>query len=184
VIVINPTGAVQKVEGLDRLVDKLSKTLPQNPTSAAAMQAVRNSFSDESMKQTFSQGVARLPDRAVKVGDSWTHESTTTNPLFGKATTTTISTLTGVQDEIATIATKLDLKFDAVQAPSNPAGMAVKVGESRGEGDVLFDVANGRQQRSTTRMTMSFSVSAPGPGGAATNMETVSKSVITVEIVP
>jgi hypothetical protein len=184
VIVVSPAGVVQKVEGLDALMDKLSRTLPQNATSAAAMQAMRSSFSDESMKQTFSQSFARLPDRAVSIGESWTGESTTAIPVFGKATTTTTFTLTGVEGQIARIATKLNLKFDPMQAATSPAGMSVKVGESSGEGELLFDVAKGRHQRSTMRLTTSFSMSAPGPGGAATNMETVSTSVITVETVP
>jgi hypothetical protein len=184
VIVVSPRGVVQKVEGLDRLMEKVFKTIPQNPASAAATQAMRNSLSDESMKQILSQGFAQFPDRAVKVGESWSGESTIANPLFGKATTTTTSTLTAVEGQVAKIAMKLDLKFDPAQAAANPVGMAMKVADSNGEGELLFDVAKGQHQRSTTRVTTSFSMSVPGPGGAATSMETVSKSVIAVEIVP
>jgi Family of unknown function (DUF6263) len=184
VVVVSPTGVVQKVEGLGQLMEKAFRTIPQNPASAAAMQSMRNSFSDESMKQMLSQGFARFPDRAVKVGEQWNEESTMANPLLGKATTITTSTLTGVEGQVAKIAIKLNMKFDLAQAAANPMGMAMKVGETSGEGELLFDVVKGQHQRSTTRMTMSFSMSAPGPGGATTTMETVSKSVITFEIVP
>jgi len=184
VIVVSPTGVVLKVEGVDRLMEKVFKTVPQGPAFTAAMQGMRNALSDESMKQTLSQGFARFPDRGVTVGESWSGESTMINPFLGKATTTTTSTLAGVEGQVATIATKLNLKYDSADAAANPMGMAIKVGESSGEGELLFDMAKGQHQRSTTRMTMSFSMSTPGPDGAAMTMETVSKSLITVEIVP
>ena len=184
VIVVSPTGVVLKVEGVDRLMEKVFKTIPQSPAFTAAMQGMRNALSDESMKQMLSQGFARFPDRAVKVGESWSGESTMINPFLGKATTTTTSTLTGVEGQVATIATKLNLKYDPADAAANPMGMAIKVGESSGEGELLFDMGKGQHQRSTTRMTMSFSMSTRGPDGAAMTMETVSRSLITVEIVP
>ena len=184
VIVISPTGVVLKVEGVDRLMEKVFKSSPQSPTLTAAMQGMRNAFSDESMKQMLSQGFARFPDRAVTVGESWRGESTMNAPLLGKATTTTTSTLTGVDGQVAKIATKLNLKFDQADAAANPMGMAIRVGESSGEGELLFDIGRGQHQRSITGMTMSFSMSAPGPDGAAMTMETVSKSLMTIEIVP
>jgi hypothetical protein len=185
VIVVGPTGVVQKVEGLDRLMEKVFKTAPQNSPSAAAMQAMmRSSFSDESMKQTFSQGFAQFPDRAVTVGESWSGDTTASDPLFGRRTTRTTSTLTGVDGQLAKIATMLNLKFDQAPTAANPGGMAITVGDSSGEGELLFDVSKGQLQRSTTRMTMSFRMSGAGPGGAATNLETWLKSVLTVEIVP
>jgi hypothetical protein len=49
---------------------------------------------------------------------------------------------------------------------------------------VVFDLAKGVHQRSTTRMAMDFSMSGSGPDGTAMSMQTVSKSVVTVEIVP
>jgi hypothetical protein len=183
VIVVSPTGVVQRVEGVDRLMEKLFKASSQNPAAAAAMQAMRSGFSDESMKQMLSQGFPRFPDRAVKVGESWSGESTADYPLLGKMTTITTLTLTGVRGQIANIATKLNQKVDPAQPAANPFGMTMKVGQSSGEGELLFDIAKGLQQRSTTRVTMSFSMSVPGAGGAAMNTENVSKSVISVEIV-
>ena len=184
VIVVSPTGVVLKVDGVDRLMEKVFKTIPQSPAFTAAMQGMRNALSDESMKQMLSQGFARFPDRAVKVGESWSGESTMINPFLGKTTTTTTSTLAGVEGQVATIATKLNLKYDPADAAANPMGMTIKVGESSGEGELFFDIAKGQHRRSTTRMTMSFSMSTSGPDGAAMTMETVSKSLITVEIVP
>jgi hypothetical protein len=67
------------------------------------------------------------------------------------------------EGQIATIATKLELTFDAGQGAANLVGMAMKFGESSGEGELLFDMANGRTQRSTTRMTVAISVLEAGP---------------------
>jgi Family of unknown function (DUF6263) len=183
IIVVGPTGLVQKVEGMDRLMEKVFKTIPQNFASAAAVNAMKNSLTDESMKQTFSQSYVRFPDRPLQVGETWKNENTFSNPMFGQQTTSTASTLTAVEGQIAKVAIQLNVKFDPSASAANPMMMKMTPGESSGEGELLFDVAKGQYQRSTTRMTMAFSMSGSGPDGAALSMQTVSKSVVTVEIV-
>ena len=183
VIVVSPTGVVLKVEGVDRLMDKVLKTIPENPAFTAAMQGMRNALSDESMKQTLSQGFERFPDGAVKIGESWGGESAMNNSFLGKVRMTTTSTLTGVEGQVAKIARKLNVKYDPAGADANPMGIAIMVGENSGEGELLFDMAKGQHQRSTMGMTTSFGMSGPGPDGGVMTMDAVARALITVEIV-
>jgi hypothetical protein len=112
VTVIGPTGVVQKVEGIDRLMEKMLKNIPQTPASAAALNSMKSGFSDEAMKQMFGQGFSQFPDRPLKVGDTWSRDSTLANPMLGQQTTSTTATLTGVDGQLAKIALKLNVKFD------------------------------------------------------------------------
>jgi hypothetical protein len=188
VIVLSPTGAVQKVEGMGRLMEKAFKTLPQDPATAGMLNGLKNGFTDDAMRQTFSQGFAQFPDRPLKPGDTWSTEQTFNHPMFGAQTTSIVSTLSGVEGsgaaQIAKITTKIALKFDSAAPVTNPMGFTMKMGENSGDSELLFDVAKGRQQRATTRMTMAFTMSGAGPdGGAAISMQTLAKTVVTFELV-
>jgi Family of unknown function (DUF6263) len=168
---------------MGRIMEKMFKTIPQDPASAAALNAIKSGLTDEAMKQMFGQGFSHFPDRPLKVGDTWSRDSTFSNPILGKQTTSTAATLTGVDGQLAKIAFKLIVKFDPSGAAANPMGMTVKLGDNSGDGEVVFDLAKGQHQRSTTRLAMDFSMSGSGPDGAALTMQTTSKSVVTVEIV-
>ena len=58
----------------------------------------------------------------------------------------------------------------------------MQFGDSSGEGEVIFDLVNGRLHRSTTRTTMPMTMSGPGPDGNAMRLQTLAKSTITVEL--
>lgn len=67
-----PKGEITKVEGLKEMMNGMMQNIdmPENMKGQMQMQ-MENSFSDEQMKQAFSQGFSIYPDKPVKVGDSW-----------------------------------------------------------------------------------------------------------------
>jgi hypothetical protein len=187
VLVMSPTGAVQKVEGMGALMEKMFKKMPQDPAAAGMLNGIKSSFTDDAMRQAFSQSSSQFPDRPVKPGDTWSNQLTFNNPMLGATTTSTTSTFGGVEGaggaQMAKITTKLAIKLDSATPATNPMGLTMKMGDSTGEGEFLFDVAKGRQQRGTTRTNVAIMMSGSGPDGAALSMQTLVKGTLTVEIV-
>lgn len=188
VIVMSPNGQVQKVDGMSRIMEKMFKSLPPDPSTAAMFEGLKSSFSDDGMRGAFAQSYSQFPDQPLKPGNTWDNQWTMTNPMIGRLTTTTVSTLKAVEangdDRVARIATNLTIKPDQKTGATNPMGLQMQLGESSGEGELIFDVVQGQLRRSTTRTTMPMTMSGPGPDGNAMNMQTLAKSTITVETLP
>ena len=70
---ITPDGKIHRVEGFDKLVDDLvdAMDLPEGPARDMALETMRKSFNDESMRQMLGLSMGIYPDAAVAVGDSW-----------------------------------------------------------------------------------------------------------------
>jgi len=187
-LVIAPTGAVQKVEGVSKLAEKMFKAIPQDPASAGIINGLKSNISDDAMRNMFTQAFAQFPDRPLKPGDTWNSQFTTTNPMLGAMTTSTTSTLKAVEGDgsnrVARIATSVTMKQDATKpAQPNPMGFSMQMDDSVGEGEQLFDATTGRLRRSTTRATMPLTMSGAGPDGTPMTMKTNVKTTITVELV-
>lgn len=187
-VVLLPTGAVQKVEGFSRLVEKMSTNIPQDRTGSALLSSLKGTFSDEAMLDMMAQGFTQLPDRPLKVGESWNSQITIRNPILGGLTTSIAATLKAVEgsagDHVARIATQMTIKQDATApAAANALGLSVQMGNSSGEGEILFDAARGRLLRSTTRMTTPMTMLRPGPDGTPMSMKSDVKSTVTVELI-
>jgi hypothetical protein len=105
--------------------------------------------------------------------------------MMGDVSTTIVSTLKSVagsgDKQQATIATRQTAKQKAAAAQPNPMGLTFKMGESTGEGEVVFEVGTGRLQRSITRSTIPLVMSGSGPDGSPMNMTTIVKSTVTAE---
>jgi Family of unknown function (DUF6263) len=186
-LVLSPSGEVQKVDGMSLIMEKVFKNLPQDPAAAAMLQGMRNSFSDDAMRATMSQGFLKFPDRALKVGDTWDSQFTVKNPMIGGITTSVNATLKAFEgsgtDQIARIVMKLTMKADSAAAGTNPMGLELKMGDGTGEGEMVFNVAKGRQQRAVNRMNTSLTMSGSGPDGSTMNMQTLVKATVTLELV-
>jgi hypothetical protein len=185
-VVMTPVGEVQKIEGMGRIVEKVFSKLPQDPATAGMLNGLKNSFSDDSIKSTLSQGFPRLPERAVKPGDTWNSEFTTTNPMLGALTTSIAATLKALEgsgaNQVARIGTKVIMKPDPKSPGTNPMGLTVQMNNGAAEGDLSFDVAKGRLQKADIRSTLDMSMSGTGPDGSAMNMKTQVKAVFTLEL--
>jgi hypothetical protein len=186
-IVLQPTGAVTRVEGMSRILDKVMKTLPQNPAMAQAMSQLKASMGDDAVRSLFEQSFVNFPDRAIKAGETWTGQFKMSNPMFGALTTTMTSTLKGVESgnsaSIARIAVMIAMAQDADAKPSGLPGMTAKLADSKGEGEILFDITKGRLQKSSFKSEMPVTMSLAGPGGSDINSQMLVRSTITMEIV-
>ena len=181
-----PNGAVQSVEGMTRILDKMAASLPQDSTAAAAFGMLKNGLSDEALSGVLSQGFAQLPDQPVKIGDTWTRQFDVNNPLMGNGTISTTFKLEGVEKaggfSIARIALTATTK--QTTAPSAPAlgPLSVQLGDGSADGEQLFDATNGRLQRSTQQITTPMTMSGPAPDGSQLSLRAITKSTMTMEL--
>ena len=92
-VVLSPTGAVLKVEGLSGAIDKMLSNLPPGAAGAAGANALKQSFGDDAVRSMMAQSFAQLPDRPLQVGESWNSTVSVSNPIMGGITMTAAATL-------------------------------------------------------------------------------------------
>ena len=186
-VVLAPTGRVEKVDGMSRIMEKVFQTLPQNPGSAAALEAVKGSLSDEAMRGLLGQGFAQFPGKPVRVGDTWNGDLKTSNPMLGGLATSTVFTLNAIEGsgdaQLAKVGIKLSMKQEQPSSAQNPFGLTVQMTEALGQGELSFNVAKGRLVRSSVDIDMPFSMTGNGPDGAPLSMTSKAKSKTTVEAI-
>ena len=187
VIELAPDGAVRRVEGASRIADKVSKVMAANPSAAQAGQGIRTSLSDEALKTTLEQTFPRLSGPPVKTGDQWQGALAMGNPAIGRITgrsTFTLKAIDGAADAaVARIAVALVLRQDVVPPPSGPAGMVMTLGDAKGAGEIVFDVAKGFIQKSTMKTDLPSTVVMTGQDGAPATMENKAATTMTMELV-
>ena len=187
VIELAPDGAVRRVEGASRIADKVSKVMAADPAAAQAGQGIRTSLSDEALKTTLEQTFPRLSGPPVKVGDQWQGALAMGNPAIGRITgrsTFTLKAIEGAADAaVARIAVALVLRQDVVPPPSGPAGMVMTLGDAKGAGEIVFDVAKGFIQKSTMKTDLPSTVVMTGQDGAPATMENKAATTMTMELV-
>jgi hypothetical protein len=181
--VLLPTGRLEKVEGFAAMMEKMAGTTPQDPGMAAAMKGL---FSEESVRNMMSLSFGSFPDRPLKTGDTWVNQSTMSMPVTSPVTTSITMTMKGLEGSgdarVARIGTALSMKQDpSAPAAPNPLGFAMQIGDSSGDGELIFDVSKGRLLRTTTRLAMPMTMAADGAG---MNMKMLVKSTTTMELVP
>jgi hypothetical protein len=187
VIELAPDGAVRRVDGASRIADKVSKVMAANPAAAQAGQGLRTSLSDEALKTTLEQTFPRLSGPPVKVGDQWQGSLAMGNPAIGRITgrsTFTLKAIDGAGDAaVARIAVALVLRQDVIPPPSGPAAMVMTLGDAKGAGEIVFDVAKGFIQKSTMKTDLPSTVVMTGPDGGPATMENKAATTMTLELI-
>ena len=131
-VVMAPTGEVVKVDGLSKLAEKMFSNMPADPASAGMLDGLKASLSDDAMRSLLSQSFAQAPNRALKIGESWTAEIVQNNPMLGGTITSVKMTLKAVAGEdpkrMATIGIDSTVKQDpAKPGAPNPMGMTLQL---------------------------------------------------------
>ena len=185
-VTISPTGIVRRIDGAARIAQKLIDSLPRDPMSGGLAQNIKSMLSDDALRAALEQSFSRLPEQPVNIGDTWTAEQSVgadaTGKLLGKSTFT-LKAVDGSGDkQVARIAASLALRQENV--PSAGASTVVKLGAgSKGEGEVLLDVARGRLDANTMRTDMPSTVMMRAPDGGTVTLQNNSKTVMTMNLV-
>src|SRR4051794_13762671 len=186
-VVLRPNGEVVKVEGMDKVLDKMTASIPADGPMAAMANSLKAGFTDEAVRRMFSQSFAGFPAGPIAPGGTWSGTFEMTQPIIGTVSSVRTYTLSGIDSgagaQTARIAVVSTSKQTAESAP-NPIGMTVTMGEAKGSGETLFDVTNGRIQRSVVNSDMPMTMRMTGPDGQSATIQNNAHSTLTMELIP
>lgn len=102
---ISPAGVVKTVAGIDKMLDNMAVRMSKDTSQVKQFKnALSKQFSNEIVKQTMESSFKIYPDKAVKIGDSWTVD--TKMQMSIPIETITQYTLKEVKDGIAILSVK------------------------------------------------------------------------------
>jgi len=165
-IVMSPRGEVKDVKIPDQVVAAL-----KNTPGAATLGDLATA---DGFKKMISQGALVLPEDAPKEGDSWSSKIEMSNPAVGKQTVETLYRYEGTKDidgvKFAVIRPQLTMQFEnnppakpgEPQQPQPQQQVQMKIAEQSSDGEVLFNVAEGRLHTSTLTQTATIEIAAGG----------------------
>jgi predicted secreted protein len=104
-MIVTPNGAIKSVAGIDIMLNKMAAKMTTDTSQVKQIKdALSKQFSAEVVKQTMESSFKIYPDRAVKIGDSWTVD--TKMQMSMPIETITQYTLKEVKDGIAILSVK------------------------------------------------------------------------------
>jgi hypothetical protein len=185
-IVMSPNGAIQKMEGMTRILQKVQQAAPQ-AGNALGMGGLESVLSDEAFKGTFGQGFGSLPPTPVKPGDTWKSDLTMPNP-FGTMSISTTHNLKAVETaggrELARIVSTSTIKAaPGGKPPAFPMPVTVQFNDGTGEGETIFDRKLGRTQKATALSTLPMSMNMTAPDGTSLSIQALTKTTMTMELI-
>jgi hypothetical protein len=148
--------AVTKLDGYEKFLEKLAGD------DEMLGKQMKQQFSEEAVKQMFSQVFAFAPDKPVKVGETWTR--TDKMPAAGlDAVVKQKYKLDSVSNGVAKIGLTGDLTFKAGKAiPGLPEGVDIKKFDMKADkftSTLLFDTKAGRLTENKTDMDLNGDIS-------------------------
>lgn len=192
-VVIDGLGAVKKVEGMAKVIEKmLAKMGNINPMAA---QGMRMTMGDESMRGNLERYFKVLPEKPVKTGDTWNCTfDQTIGGAGGRLRVDAAWTLGGAESAAEVTASKMTakLKIDAIPPKEGEdTGITAKVKttvtDGRGTAEALFDAKGGQLVKSSSEMTLPIESTMNGqgaPGGQSVTVKTDTTLKINFERIP
>jgi Family of unknown function (DUF6263) len=155
-----PGGKVDKVEGVDDVVKKLSAQ-----PGAGAGQMLKQMMSEDQIKQMFNSGMAEtLPGKPVDIGDIWeSNVSANVNGMAMKMKSE--NKLVGVEEQGGHKIAKIEFSGDGKLEGAAAGGPKVKMDTMTQKGTKLFDLDRGTFSQTDMEQTMKGSMTVPTPNG-------------------
>lgn len=183
-MVIDSTGALRSIEGMDEIMKKVTEADPQ---VAAALGQLGNleQVSDDGLSAMFAQGFGTFPAAAVAVGDTWPFELKMPN-AFGEMTVSTVFRLAGFDTVDERRMARIALEQTIAAAPGTVGAMGpmtAEIYDATGEGELMFDVERGRVHRGTSRVRMPMAMSMTAPDGSEITIDGLVNTTMTMELV-
>jgi hypothetical protein len=182
-VTIAPNGAVRSIAGTAKIIDKLMKGLPMDPFAAGLAQNIKAMLSDDALRTSLEQSFARMPEQPVKPGDTWTSEQTLGVDVIGRITGTSTFTLKAIEGtgDAAVARVGVALAIQQEGTPGTGASVTVKLGPSKGEGELLFNIAKGRVERNSMRTVMPSTITMRGREGGPATVQNTTTTTMTME---
>ena len=171
-------GAVQRIDGVQKVIDKITQDNAGSPMAPG----LKSVLSPEAIRASLEQSFPRLPPQPAKPGETWTAQVALGTAAIGRIVGTQTFTLKSADGPIAAIAVALALTQESAP-PIGPAGTTMKMGQGKGDGQIEFDVANGRIRKSTMSTDIPSTMTTTGRDGRPATMKNSAKTSMTMELV-
>jgi hypothetical protein len=184
-MVVSPQGAVVKIDGMGRLLERILNAQPADRLAPDMLAGLRNTFSDDRMRDMLGWGAVPFPARALRPGDTWDDSHDLTIPVFGVVSSTRTWTLRKVEDEsgvpVATL-TATVTSATSQNAQSAPPLIPIRMGKMTGATELAFDVAHGRLLRLSTEASQPITMSPLPSNRAPADLEMVVKTTMSLDV--
>jgi hypothetical protein len=178
-------GAVRRIDGTQKIIDKLMADLPRDPMAGGLAQNIKAMLGENALRSSLEQSFSRLPDGPVKPGDTWTAEQSIGADAVGKivgSSTFTLKAIEGTGDAVlARVAVSLTLRQQDV--PASGSSMSVRLGTGKGQGELIFRVGQGIVERNSMNTEMASTASVRGPDGSPVTLQNSTRTQMTMELV-
>jgi hypothetical protein len=178
-------GAVRSIAGTQKIIDKLMADLPRDPMAGGLAQNIKAMLGEDALRSSLEQSFSRLPDGPVKPGDTWTAEQSIGADTVGRIVGTSTFTLKAVEGSgdaaVARVAVSLGLRQQDV--PAGGGSMSMRLGNGRGQGELLFRIGHGIVERNSMNTDMASTASVRGPDGNPLSLQNTTKTQMTMELV-
>ena len=178
-------GAVRSIAGTQRIIDKLMADLPRDPMAGGLAQNIKAMLGESALRSSLEQSFSRLPDGPVNPGDTWTAEQSIGADAIGKIVGTSTFTLKAVEGTgdaaLARVAVSLSLRQQDV--PAAGGSMTMRLGNSKGQGELVFRVSQGIVEKNSMNTDMASTASVRGPDGNPLNLQNTTKTQMTMELI-
>jgi hypothetical protein len=173
---VGPEGEVPRLTGASAIVDEALGKMQTDPMTSMLLASFRDSLGDEAMRKQLELALRVVPDRACKAGDHWEVALDQSMPIVGT-----------IRNEVVYKVKKIAGKTGARMASIGAAGklsqsaggggegggmgamlgglIEITLKKSKIDGDVMFDVDEGRIQRSEYSVESDWEIGLKGAGG-------------------
>ena len=181
-LIVTPAGEIKSIDGLAPLVQKMTAALPQG----AGMPGMSSFMTEDSLRTVLEQNFPAVPNRGVAAGETWTHNKKVKTAL-GLAETSMTFAFKGVEAregrQLASLTVKGTSKVTPDAAAASNLPMRMTMGSGTSEGELTIDTKTGRLYRSSVQSSQPMTMSMNGPDGSPMNIEAITKTTLTVELV-
>lgn len=162
-ISFNGKGKIQKVTGLDAMVDRMidRMDLEDSVQSAETKKIMKEQFDEEALVSQMQNSLAIFPEREVEIGDTWTVDHSVTAPFPMEVISTYM--LTDYDDDFAYLSVDSKIRTGENSSMEN-AGMTMDV-EISGEqsGTVKIDRVSGMILESSLAQKVAGTINMTSP---------------------
>jgi len=135
-MLMSPNGTIKQVSGVDKMVNDMAAKIAADTTQLNQIKiSLSKQFNDAVIKQTMESSLKIFPDKAVKIGESWTVSSKVqiTMPIESS----TVYTLKEIKDGFATLTIKGTLsskgEFESLGSKMQTDLKGINVGDAQVE---------------------------------------------------
>ncbi len=162
---VDPEGKVLRLEGASEiLAEAFDGVSDSNPLLAPLMEMYKATMNDEAMRASLERQLRVVPDRTVRIGETWNVKSDQKLPGVGTITNDIEYKFRRVARTQAMIEAGGTLSQSAGSDPL-AAMLGVKMKQSKVSGDVSFDIDAGQISSSSLTTEMVFEMGHEEIGG-------------------